>query len=38
VEALNRTALRWMRSPWDLDTGPELDVLTETWVALLGER
>jgi AcrR family transcriptional regulator len=38
METLDRTALHWMREPWDLDSGPELDLLTETWVTLLGER
>jgi len=38
MEALDRTALHWMREPWDLDAGPELDILTDTWVTLLGER
>jgi len=38
METLDRTALHWMRDPWDLDSGPELDLLTETWVTLLGER
>lgn len=38
METLDRTALHWMREPWDLDSGPELDLLTQTWVTLLGER
>jgi hypothetical protein len=38
METLDRTAHHWMRDPWDLDSGPELDLLTETWVTLLGER
>ena len=38
METLDRTALHWMRDPWELESGPELDLLTETWVTLLGER
>jgi AcrR family transcriptional regulator len=37
METLDRTALHWMRDPWQLDSGPELDLLTATWVTLLGE-
>lgn len=33
---LDHTAIAWMRSGWDLDTDPALDVLTESWVKLLG--
>lgn len=33
---LDFTALHWMREEWDLETDPALDVLTESWVKLLG--
>jgi hypothetical protein len=38
MEILDRTALHWMRHPFELSGGPELDLVTETWVTLLGER
>jgi len=34
---LDRTAQHWMHHAWDIDAGPELDVLTEAWVKLLGD-
>lgn len=34
---LDRTAQHWMHHAWDIDTGPELDVLTEAWAKILGE-
>jgi AcrR family transcriptional regulator len=33
---LDFTALHGMREEWDLETDPALDVLTESWVKLLG--
>lgn len=33
---LDHTALHWMRSGWDLDRDPALEVLTTSWVCLLG--
>lgn len=37
MELLNSANLRWIRKPWPLDTGPELDILTTAWTTLLGE-
>lgn len=34
---LDRTAQHWMHHAWDIDTGPELGVLTEAWVKILGD-
>lgn len=34
---LDRTAQHWMHHAWDIDSGPELGVLTEAWVKLLGD-
>lgn len=36
VAQLDHTALHWMRTGWDLRKHPALDVLTESWVKLLG--
>jgi hypothetical protein len=35
---LDRTTQHWIRHQWDIDTDPALDVLTEAWGDLLGER
>jgi len=32
----DHVARRWMRTPWDLDADPALEVLTESWTKLLG--
>lgn len=34
---LDRTAQHWMHHAWAIDTGPELGVLTEAWVKILGD-
>ena len=37
-EMLDRTTQHWIRHQWDIDTDPALDVLTEAWGDLLGDR
>ncbi|CAH0146161.1 MULTISPECIES: TetR family transcriptional regulator [unclassified Microbacterium] len=37
MELLNSANLRWIRHPWSLDEGPELDILAVAWTSLLGE-
>jgi hypothetical protein len=37
MELLNSANLRWIRHPWPLDDGPELDILAVAWTSLLGD-
>ncbi|QAY59775.1 TetR/AcrR family transcriptional regulator [Microbacterium protaetiae] len=37
MELLNSANLRWIRHPWPLETGTELDILAGAWTHLLGE-
>ncbi|AMB59523.1 TetR/AcrR family transcriptional regulator [Microterricola viridarii] len=36
MELLNSANLRWIRHPWVLESGPELDILAVAWASLLG--
>lgn len=36
LAALDHTAVRWMREPFDIDTDPALEVLAEAWSGILG--
>ncbi|MCX6502462.1 MAG: TetR/AcrR family transcriptional regulator [Microbacterium sp.] len=37
MELLDGTTLRWIRHPFELDAGPELDILAQAWTDLLGD-
>lgn len=37
MELLNSANLRWIRQPWPLESGPELDILAVAWTSLLGD-
>ena len=37
MELLNSANLQWIRHPWSLDDGPELDILALAWTSLLGD-